>query len=95
MSTETKTYTRDELLNALRGKPAPYITFTKVDGEQRRMWCTLNDTYIPDASKPKNEKPLKENDSVIRVFDLDKQEWRSFRVENVTKLDYIVTAYGR
>lgn len=84
-------YTRDELLNALRGKPAPYVTFTKADGTERIMWCTLHEGYIPDAAKPKNEKPIKENNDVIRVYDLENEGWRSFRVDAVTHYGYQVT----
>lgn len=87
----TTKYTRDELLNALRGKPAPYITFTKADGSERIMWCTLNDGYIPDADKPKNEKQIKENLDVIRAYDLEKEAWRSFRIDSVTHYGYSIT----
>lgn len=87
----TTKYTRDELLNALRGKPAPYITFTKADGSERIMWCTLHESYIPDADKPKNEKEIKENLDVIRAYDLQKEAWRSFRIESVTHYGYSIT----
>ena len=62
------------------------ITFTKVDGTERKMNCTLNYEYIPEDMKPlnliKGEKVM-ENLDILKVFDTDKQDWRSFRVENV------------
>ena len=62
------------------------ITFTKVDGTERKMNCTLNYEYIPEDKKPQNlykgEKVL-QNLNILKVFDTDKQDWRSFRVENV------------
>jgi hypothetical protein len=77
-------FTRDELVRLLQARPAPYITFTKVDGTERTMWCTLHESYIPEAAKPKNEKPVKENLDIIRVYDLENAGWRSFRVDSVT-----------
>lgn len=80
--------TRDEMLNYLRrGKQT--VTFTKVDGTERVMECTLNTDLIPEdkqpvESKPKSDgTPKKESTEVIRVFAFDVQEWRSFRVDSV------------
>ena len=50
------------------------------------MNCTLNYEHIPEDKKPQNlykgEKVM-ENLDILKVFDTDKQDWRSFRVENV------------
>ena len=62
------------------------ILFEKKDGTDRLMKCTLNYDYIPEDMKPlnlvKGEKVL-QNLDILKVFDTDKQDWRSFRVENV------------
>ena len=62
------------------------VTFTKVDGTERKMNCTLNYEHIPEDMKPlnlvKGEK-IMENLDILKVFDTDKQDWRSFRVANV------------
>ena len=62
------------------------VTFTKVDGTERKMNCTLNYEHISEDMKPlnlvKGEK-IMENLDILKVFDTDKQDWRSFRVENV------------
>lgn len=72
-------------MTLLRDKEfTPVITFTKRDGSIRDMFCTLNDKLIPAEHAPKNEKTLKENHDVIRVYDLSEKGWRSFRVESVT-----------
>ena len=60
------------------------VTFTKVDGEIRTMPCTLQPTLLPHnvvavEGKKKKEPKLE----VMSVFCTDKQQWRSFRVENV------------
>jgi len=76
------------------------VTFTKADGTERDMLCTLDHSRIPvRVAKPvsttapvdgivrESRKPRKEPDPhSIRVFDLEKQEWRSFRFERLRKV---------
>jgi hypothetical protein len=76
------------------------VTFTKADGTDRDMLCTLDHSRIPvSVAKPilttapvdgivrESKKPRKEPDPhSIRVFDLEKQEWRSFRFERLKKV---------
>lgn len=61
------------------------VNFTKVDGSQRRMRCTLKDSYLPETYRGKDQS-VKESVPTLRVFDLDLNEWRSFRVESVTSI---------
>jgi hypothetical protein len=85
----TDKYSRADLLEALRNNKV-VVTFTKVDGTVRDLYCTLKNDLIPTDKAPKNEKPIKENDSVIRVFGLDQSNgWRSFRVASVTGMTII------
>ena len=71
---------RDEMLNELRERQCRVI-FKKINGEERDMQCTLNMQFIPEDKRPKTGKEYV--DDVIRAFDVNKQEFRSFRVENV------------
>lgn len=68
------------------------ITFTKVNGEVRTMPCTLRESAIParpvDSVSKSNEKRLRTLDT-LSVWCLDKQEWRSFRVANVTRVEIL------
>lgn len=70
-------------LKRLLAKGPVYVTFTKGNGEERVMRCTTNEFDIPLEKLPKGTGP-KHTDEVQRVFDLDKQEWRSFRWDAVT-----------
>ncbi|HET8688544.1 MAG TPA: SH3 beta-barrel fold-containing protein [Methanosarcina sp.] len=63
------------------------ITFTKVNGETRVMPCTLQESVLPPITESKN--PKKPNADTLSVWCLDKNEWRSFRVANVTKISVI------
>jgi hypothetical protein len=78
-------FSRDQLLTALHHGVCT-VTFTKVNGEQRVMPCTLNADWLPTAPPVVEGKaPRKENVDTIRVFCTDKNEWRSFRVDSVTE----------
>lgn len=63
------------------------ITFTKADGTNRDLRCTLVESAIPTDKAPKGtgrEAPS----TTQRVFDLDKGEWRSFKWDTVTKVGF-------
>ena len=65
------------------------VTFTKKDGTNRDMRCTLCEGRIPADKQPKNEgTSAKDSGSAVRVFDTEKQKWRSFRWESVTKVSF-------
>jgi len=61
------------------------VLFEKKDGTERKMICTLNSEEIPVGMAPKNigNPPDKENQDIIKVFDIEVQGWRSFTVEKV------------
>jgi hypothetical protein len=70
------------------------ISFTKVDGTERRMKCTLKSTIIPTNIKEEySDEELQSvtrrvaPENVMPVWDVEKNGWRSFRVDRVS--DYI------
>lgn len=65
------------------------ITFTKLDGTEREMRCTLIAEAIPQEKQPKTQtEGSQTTGSAVRVFDIEKQEWRSFRWDSVTKVSF-------
>lgn len=62
------------------------VTFTKSDGSERIMLCTTCLEDIPTDKHPKEDTKRNYSDEVQRVFDLEKQEWRSFRWDSVTEV---------
>jgi len=72
---------RQLILNSIKDKSIT-VSFTKKDGSNRNMLCTLAESLIPEDKKPKTEN-TKFSDDALRVFDLDKQEWRSFRWDSI------------
>ena len=78
---------RDWLIGLLADDKNPTtVTFMKKDGTQRVMRCTRSPAQIPEDQHPKNG--TGDSESTLRVFDLDKNEWRSFIVENVKRIEY-------
>jgi len=70
------------------------ITFTKKDGTVRIMKCTLNPDVLPVVeTKPlaEGKTPRKESTTSIRVFDLEKKEWRSFTTQSVTRVEFSIS----
>jgi hypothetical protein len=78
--------TRDEIKEILK-KGVHSVTFTKVDGTTRVMQCTLDPDLLPPPKEGDEEKVKKEpNLSILPVWDVEKEGWRSFKVDSVTEV---------
>lgn len=86
MTTEAE-YFPDKLKRLLK-KHKLYVQFEKKDGTIRDMKCTLAENAIPSHLKPTSE-TYTESLHAIRVFDIEKNEWRSFRYNSVLQY-YII-----
>jgi WYL_2, Sm-like SH3 beta-barrel fold len=73
-----------EILDLLHNNDCE-VTFVKVDGSVRIMPCTLRAQAVP-AKLTESARTKAKNESVINAWCLDKLEWRSFRVANVTDI---------
>jgi len=62
------------------------VTFTKVNGEERTMKCTLKPDIITDVTNNEKESIDIMDTTAIRVFDVDKNAWRSFRWDSVKEI---------
>jgi hypothetical protein len=72
----------EEIKALIEKSPKPVtVTFIKKDGTERTMKCTRNLKLIPEDKHPKGVK--KETGDVLPVFDLDKNDWRSFDLNDV------------
>lgn len=73
-------------------EPEVVIKFTKQDGAERIMRCTLNFKRIPEKNKPKGvniQQILKliQQNKIMHVYDLDKKGWRSVPFDRVEYMD--------
>lgn len=81
---------RGWLKGVLTVQPAT-ITFTKKDGTERVMNCTLRGDMLPVVEIKEDKAPRKQNDSVLSVYDLDAQGWRSFTVNTVKRVSFTMS----
>lgn len=68
------------------------VTFTKVDGTVRTMPCTLRTEAMPARVVTEEHQTTKlYKPDTLSVWCLDKSEWRSFRVMNVTDIEILAS----
>lgn len=75
------------------------ITFTKVDGSERIMNCSLKADLLPpivvvveEGAELPVKKERKVNPNVVAVFDLEKQDWRSIKYETIKEIKFAIGA---
>jgi uncharacterized protein YjaG (DUF416 family) len=61
------------------------VVFEKSDGSLRQMRCTLLEDYLPEYI---TESSKKENEDVLVVWDIDNNNWRSFRLDSIRSISY-------
>lgn len=66
------------------------ITFTKKDGDERVIKATLKEDLIPFDMIPKGTSTRKKSEESQSVFDVEKDEWRSFRWDSVKQLNFSI-----
>jgi hypothetical protein len=69
------------------------VVFTKSDGTERELLCTLKEEFI-GAYEKKTERVKKENPDVMSVWDLENNGWRSFRIDSVKRIDFDVVGHA-
>lgn len=62
------------------------VTFTKKDGTERIMKCTLKEDYLPEIVGSERKK----NEDALAVFDLDMEDWRSFRWDSIKQVNFSI-----
>ena len=87
-SEDEKEVFRKWLISHLKFGPVT-IYFTKKDGTVRKMDCTLKEENIVQYEK-KTERVKTLNEETCPVFDLEKNEWRSFRYDAITKVEFTI-----
>ena len=83
--------TRNEIMAALYENDCRVIFKKQSTGEEREMICTLREDVIPQATKSDTLTQTKVrtlNEEVVAAWDVEKQGWRSFRVDSVISFSY-------
>lgn len=63
------------------------VTFTKKNGEERVMNCTLMPSVLKEYFTKKELDNYPMNENTITVFDNDEKNWRCFRVDSVKSFE--------
>jgi len=79
-----QTISKTNLINMLHSGIVN-VKFTKTDGSERVMKCTLVESIVKPYEK-KTEKEKATNDNTISVWDVEKDSWRSFRLDSVLEI---------
>ena len=74
-------------LKAILAQGEGTITFTKLNGQERVMRCTLQEGVIPTYSE-KGTQTKPPSGETLAVWDLDKNEWRAFRYDRITSVKF-------
>ena len=88
--------TKEKLIEMLRQEIVE-VTFTKLNGEERKMPCTLIESFLPPATKDSaiTQKKVREvSDKVCAVWAIEAKAFRSFRYDRVTKVEVIPYGNG-
>ena len=77
-------------LKAMLTSSEGVVTFIKSDGTERVMKCTLVANQLPKVEIKEGAKPRKESTTSMRVFDIEKNEWRSFTIKKVKQVNFTI-----
>lgn len=77
---------RELLIEKLRNGNVT-VKFTKVDGTERTMVCTLQQDVIVPYEKKTDVVKERTNDDAVSVWDVEKDAWRSFKISALTMIE--------
>jgi len=67
------------------------VTFTKINGDERVMTCTLHPENLPKPvvkeGEEKKERIIKNPENSLAVFDMKAEGWRSFVIRNIKSVN--------
>lgn len=69
-------------IRELLAREVATVVFTKRNGDERTMICTTLPQYTPEVQGTSEL-----SEEVVTCFDLEKEDWRSFRVDSVISID--------
>ena len=63
------------------------VTFTKKDGTERVMMCTLMPALLPPQVVNEDKPAKKKSETSIAVYDLEISAWRSITYDSVSSIE--------
>ena len=80
-------FDKNEILNMLHNNTC-IVKFEKKDGTIREMACSLSPQLVEEYVK-KTDRVKVPNDNIVAAFDVEKKEWRSFRIDSIIQFEPI------
>jgi hypothetical protein len=74
--------TKEELKEYLQQNSAT-VVFTKADGSERTLKCTLKESVLPVVEQTETKKVRVSNPDTLSVWDIENEGWRSFRLDSI------------
>ena len=81
------TPTRDMVIQQLRTAEV-LVEFVKADKTHTSMHCTLCEDLIPESARS-SDPQVNTDPNLIKVYALDRNGWRSFRLERMTRFQVL------
>lgn len=81
---------KKQLIKHLREDEYVNVIFTKVDGSERLMKCTLHPKTISQYEFKNKKEPSYDlvDEPTISVWDLEKNAWRSLNFDTITNVEF-------
>ena len=87
-SEEDRTLFRQWMTDLLKSERVN-ICFTKADGTERWLHATLKPELLPALTESDDAKPARKvSAEAQRVWDIEKQDWRSFRWDSIRQFSF-------
>jgi len=75
--------TRKEEIQEVLRKGECEVIFTKANGDEREMVCTLEPSYLPEIDPDAPTGNSNETEDVVTVWDVQAGGWRRFRIDSL------------
>ena len=79
-----------EWLNGMLHVSPVTVTFTKKDGTERVMKCTLDPKELPPQPVTEGKTERKKSENTMAVYDLEAKGWRSFTIKSVKRVELTI-----
>lgn len=65
------------------------VVFTKADGTERTMKCTLSKSHLPPDTRQTLTEDGPRNPNIVNVWDTEANGWRSFAIDRVKSFNRV------
>ena len=84
----TKMLDRTQIVESLHSGICE-VAFTKADGTERVMKCTLSKSYLPPDTRQVLTEDGPRNPNIVNVWDTEANGWRSFAIDRVKSFNRV------